>query len=97
MNKVFKAISDPTRREILQLLRKRDYTAGELAERFPLSKSTLSGHFSVLKAAELIVPEKRGTTITYRLNTTVFQDMATQLFDLFGIRSEDHKNEKDRK
>ncbi len=55
MNAVFQALSDPTRREILRLLRKREMTAGQLAEQFPLAKSTLSGHFNILKHAGLIV------------------------------------------
>lgn len=84
MNDVFKALADPTRREILAVLREGEQTAGQLAERFPLSKSTLSGHFSVLRAADLVVSEKRGTTIIYRLNTTVFQDVLSHLFGLFG-------------
>lgn len=84
MNDIFKALADPTRREILAVLRDGEQTAGQLADRFPLSKSTLSGHFSVLKAADLIVSEKRGTTITYRLNTTVFQDALAHLLHLFG-------------
>jgi ArsR family transcriptional regulator, arsenate/arsenite/antimonite-responsive transcriptional repressor len=83
-NEVFKALSDPTRREILRFLRDREHTAGELADRFPLSKSTLSGHFSVLKNADLIEQDKRGTTIFYRLNTTVFQEMLGHIFDVFG-------------
>ena len=84
MNEVFKALSDPTRREILRNLRQRDHTAGELAERFPISKSTLSGHFNVLKAADLIAQDKRGTTVTYRLNSSVFEEVVAHLFDLFG-------------
>ncbi len=84
MNEVFKALSDPTRREILRALRSGEKTAGELAELFPLTKSTLSGHFAVLKAADLVLTEKRGTSIIYRLNTTVFQDVVTHLLDLFG-------------
>jgi DNA-binding transcriptional ArsR family regulator len=86
MNEVFKALSDPTRREILRALRERDCTAGELAERFPIAKSTLSGHFNVLKAADLIAQDRRGTTITYRLNTSVFEEVSLHLFDLFGAR-----------
>lgn len=89
MNDVFKALSDPTRREILRVLRSRDYTAGELAERFPLSKSTLSGHFNVLKAADLIQQQKTGTTITYSLNTTVFQEVLTHMLDLFGVQQKE--------
>ena len=84
MNEVFKALSDPTRREILRVLRQNDRTAGELAELFLISKSTLSGHFNVLKAADLIAQDKRGTTITYRLNTGVFEEVVAHLFDLFG-------------
>lgn len=84
MNDVFKALADPTRREILRALRDSEKSAGELAELFPLTKSTLSGHFAVLKAADLVSTEKRGTTVIYRLNTSVFQDVLTNLLDLFG-------------
>ncbi|MBB6097108.1 DNA-binding transcriptional ArsR family regulator [Deinobacterium chartae] len=84
MNEVFKALSDPTRREILRALRAGERSAGELAEMFPLTKSTLSGHFAVLKAADLVVTEKRGTSVIYRLNTSVFEEVLSSLFDLFG-------------
>ncbi|MFC4455976.1 autorepressor SdpR family transcription factor [Deinococcus sonorensis] len=84
MNEVFKALSDPTRRAILKELRAGERSAGELSELFPISKSTLSGHFLVLKAADLVESERRGTTILYRLNTTVFQDVLSGLLDLFG-------------
>ena len=83
-NEVFKALSDPTRREILRFLRDREHTAGELADYFSLAKSTLSGHFAVLKSADLIEQEKRGTTIFYRLNATIFQEMLLHLLELFG-------------
>lgn len=84
MNEVFRALADPTRRAILSALREGERSAGELSELFPLTKSTLSGHFAVLKAADLVQSERRGTTIIYRLNTTVFQDVLAQLLDLFG-------------
>ena len=84
INGVFRALADPTRRAILRELRSGERTAGELADLFPLTKSTLSGHFAVLKAADLVWAEKRGTQVIYRLNTTVFQDVAAQLLDLFG-------------
>lgn len=74
MNRVFKALSDPTRRRVLQLLRKRPMTAGELAERFAVSKPTMSAHFSVLLEAGLIEAEKSGRTITYRLKMSVLED-----------------------
>ena len=69
--KVYKAIADPTRRRIMQLLRERDMTAGELAEKFDFAKPTMSRHFSVLREADLIQGTKSGTTITYRLNVSV--------------------------
>lgn len=84
MNEVFKALSDPTRRAILHELRQGSRTAGELADLFPLSKSTLSGHFNVLRAADLVSSEKQGTTVNYRLNTTVFDDVLGYLMDLFN-------------
>ncbi len=71
---IYKALADPTRRDILALLRERDMTAGELADRFDLAKPTLSGHFSVLKAAGLIEGDKQGTTITYRLRVSVLEE-----------------------
>lgn len=84
MNEVFKALSDPTRRAILHELRRGSRSAGELADLFPLSKSTLSGHFNVLKAADLVFTEKQGTTVIYRLNTTVFDDVLVYLMGLFN-------------
>ena len=94
MNEIFKALSDPTRRDILAALRQGEQTAGQLADRFPLSRSTLSGHFAVLKAADLIDSEKRGTTVIYRLNTTVFQDVLSHMLTLFGPAS-DHPTRKE--
>jgi DNA-binding transcriptional ArsR family regulator len=85
MNAVFQALGDPTRREILRLLRKRDMTAGEIADRFSLARSTLSGHFNILKNAGLIVPEKNGTSITYSLNVSVVEQTMAAVMDLFDI------------
>ncbi|ADV67245.1 autorepressor SdpR family transcription factor [Deinococcus maricopensis] len=84
MNDVFKALADPTRREILRALKQGEKSAGELAALFPLNKSTLSGHFNVLKAADLVITEKRGTTVIYRLHTTVFEDVLASLLHLFS-------------
>lgn len=86
MNEVFRALGDPTRREILRLLRRRDMTAGELAERFPLAKSTLSGHFNVLRHAGLIVSERRATSIVYSLNVSVFEGALSAVMDLLKAR-----------
>jgi DNA-binding transcriptional ArsR family regulator len=74
MNKVFKALSDPTRRRVLQLLRARPMSAGELADEFSVSRPTMSAHFNVLKEADLVDTEKLGTTITYRLKVSVLED-----------------------
>jgi ArsR family transcriptional regulator len=83
-NDAFKALADPTRREILRLLTKGELTAGELSERFDMSKPSVSHHFSVLKEADLIRSRREGQKIIYSLNTTVAQDMVTWLWDLFG-------------
>jgi DNA-binding transcriptional ArsR family regulator len=82
MNAAFQALSDPTRREILRLLRRRAMTAGELAEKFSLARSTLSGHFNILKNAGLIVAEKNGTTIHYSLNVSVVEQTMAAVMDL---------------
>jgi DNA-binding transcriptional ArsR family regulator len=71
MTSVYQALADPTRRRILELLREREMSAGEIADHFRLAKPTLSGHFTVLKAADLIDAEKSGTSIIYRLNLSV--------------------------
>ncbi len=76
-NKVFKALADPTRREILNMLRRKEMTAGELAKRFDMTKPSMSHHFSVLKGADLIVSRRDGQQIWYALNTTVVQDILT--------------------
>ncbi|HVJ84856.1 MAG TPA: autorepressor SdpR family transcription factor [Caulifigura sp.] len=94
MNDAFQALADPTRREILRLLRERELSAGEIAERFPLAKSTLSGHFNVLKQAGLVVTERRGTTITYSLNTSVVESVLAAAFDLLDVGGRSNQNGK---
>ena len=81
---VFKALSDPTRREILRMLRKRPMNAGELAEAFEMTKGSLSHHYNILKAAELVRCERRGQFLVYSLNTSVIEDVMALLVDLFG-------------
>ena len=85
MNRVFKALSDPTRRRVLQLLRGRPMTAGELADEFDLSKPTMSAHFGVLREANLVDAEKKGTTITYRLKISVLEDALLGFAETFGF------------
>jgi len=86
MNKTFKALSDPTRRRILELLDERDMTAGQIADQFDMSQPSVSHHLSVLKNANLILWIKEGQSIIYSLNTTVFQEM-TKWFYNFKERS----------
>jgi DNA-binding transcriptional ArsR family regulator len=85
-NEVFKALADPTRREILRLLSRGEMSAGALAERFEMTKPTVSHHFSVLKEAGLIISRREGQQIIYALNTTVVEDLMTLLWDLVGAR-----------
>jgi len=84
MNKVFKALSDPTRRRVLQLLRERPMTAGELADHFDVSKPTMSAHFAVLQDADLIEAEKTGRSIVYRLKLSVLEDALLGFAQTFG-------------
>jgi ArsR family transcriptional regulator len=84
LNQVFKALSDPTRREILRLLGHGERTAGELAASFDMTKPTMSHHFAVLKEADLISSRREGQQIYYSLNTTVLEDVMARIWDLFG-------------
>jgi DNA-binding transcriptional ArsR family regulator len=79
---VFAALADPTRRKILRLLRGGSLAAGEIAERFHLTKPTLSHHFRVLRAAGLVRAERRGTSIVYTLQSNVIEDIAAEILEL---------------
>jgi DNA-binding transcriptional ArsR family regulator len=81
---VFKALADPTRRDILRMLRKRALTAGEIGEAFPMTKGSLSHHFNILKEADLVRCERNGQFQLYSLNTTVVEDVMSLLADVFG-------------
>ncbi len=91
INLAFKAIADPTRREILHMLRKEEMTAGDLAERFDMSKPAMSHHFAVLKAAGLVTTRREGQTIWYALNTTVVEDVLAWAVNLAGSVKGDGK------
>ncbi|MFE4121381.1 autorepressor SdpR family transcription factor [Priestia sp. YIM B13486] len=80
MNETFKALADPTRRKILELLKERDLTAGEIFEYFNMTKPSISNHLKILKQADLVQDEKRGQFVIYSLNTTVFQDLIGWFF-----------------
>ena len=75
MNTVFKALNDPTRRAILELLQARDMTAGEIADKFNISFPSISHHLDLLKQAKLVISEKEGQFVYYSLNTTVVDEI----------------------
>lgn len=75
MNTLFKALNDPTRREILEMLKDGDLTAGEIADKFNISKPSISHHLDLLRQAELVSSVKEGQFIYYSLNTTVMDEM----------------------
>ena len=84
MGDAFKALADPTRRRILELLAQGDLTAGEIAAHFDMTKPSVSHHLNILKSAALITDERRGQNIGYCLNLTVFQEAVKWFFD-FGF------------
>ena len=84
MQEAYKAIADPTRRQILRYLRGGERTAGDLAEHAGIGRTALSHHLTVLKLADLVRVERRGQFQVYSLNTTVFQDLMTEVLNWFG-------------
>ncbi|MGE5590668.1 MAG: autorepressor SdpR family transcription factor [Bacillota bacterium] len=86
--KVFKALSDDTRREILRLLQAGDLPAGEIADHFPITKASISHHLSTLKEAGLVQDERRGQNIYYSLNATVFQEALAWMLGFLPAKGE---------
>jgi len=84
MSNVFKALSDPTRRRVLELLKQGPLSAGELADQFVVSKSTMSAHFAILREAGLVVSEKQGKSVVYHLQLSVLEDALLGFARLFG-------------
>ncbi|BAU55797.1 Transcriptional repressor SdpR [Mucilaginibacter gotjawali] len=82
LNLLFKALNDPTRREILELLKEKDLTAGEIADQFNISKPSISHHLDLLRQAGLVVSVKEGQFIFYSLNTTVMDEMLKWIISL---------------
>ncbi len=84
MNALFKALDDPTRRKIIELLREKDMAAGEIADAFNISKPSISHHLELLKKADIVVAVRQGQFIMYSLNATVFDELAKWVMDLIN-------------
>ncbi|HAQ34006.1 MAG: transcriptional regulator [Maricaulis sp.] len=89
MSTVFKALSDPTRRKVLELLRQRPMSAGEIAEHFDVSKPTMSAHFAVLREADLVISEKQGKAVIYQIKMSVLEDALLGFAQIFGWELKD--------
>ncbi|HSI90746.1 MAG TPA: autorepressor SdpR family transcription factor [Adhaeribacter sp.] len=87
MNALFKALDDPTRRRIIDLLRQRDMTAGEIADAFNISKPSISHHLDLLRKAEIVVSVREGQFIRYSLNATVFDELAKWVMDILKTKN----------
>ena len=82
MNSLFKALNDETRRQIVELLKERDMNAGEIADKFNISKPSISHHLDILKRADLITREKKGQFVEYSLNTSILEDLISWILTL---------------
>lgn len=92
MSSVFKALSDPTRREVLSLLRKGPLSAGEISEQFNVSRPTMSAHFAVLREAGLVTSEKQGKSVIYELQMSVLEEALLGFAQGFGWELKDTRN-----
>lgn len=82
MNSIFKALNDETRRKIIELLKNKNLNAGEIADKFNISKPSISHHLDILKRAGLITSEKKGQFVNYSLNTTILEDLLNWIINL---------------
>lgn len=83
LNKTFQALSDPTRRQVLEMLKKKDMGVGEIAKNFSISLPSLSHHLNILKQTELVTCRRNGQEIIYSLNLSVFEEVAKVLVKFF--------------
>lgn len=97
MNMVFKALSDPTRRQVLQLLQKGPMSAGDLGDHFDVTKSTMSAHFAVLREAGLVDVEKAGKSVIYHLKLSVLEEALLGFAHSFSIGAKTSLSDKDSK
>ena len=91
-NEVFKALSDKTRRKILELLKEEDKTAGEIADYFNITNESISHHLSILKQANLVTDEREGQFIYYSLNTSIFEEVIGWFIDLSDKKEDNEEN-----
>lgn len=89
MGDVFKALSDATRRKILELLKERSMTAGEIADAFQITKPSISHHLTILKSCGLVIDERKGQNIIYSLNMTVFQEVMSWFINFYDRGDKD--------
>jgi DNA-binding transcriptional ArsR family regulator len=95
MSQIFKALSDPTRRRVLQLLKSGPLSAGELCEHFDVSKPTMSAHFTVLREADLVHAEKAGKSVLYHLKLSVLEEALLGFAQSLGLGAETHSAKKE--
>lgn len=95
MSQVFKALSDPTRRRVLQLLRKGPMSAGEISDHFNVSKPTMSAHFTILKEADLVHAEKSGKSVIYHLKLSVLEDALLGFVNSLGLDADASEGRKE--
>ena len=89
MGDVFKALSDATRRKILELLKERSMTAGEISDAFQITKPSISHHLTILKSCGLVIDERKGQNIIYSLNMTVFQEVMSWFINFYDRGDKD--------
>ena len=92
MNKLFKALDDPTRRQILEMLKEKDLTAGEIADAFNIAKPSISYHLDLLRQGGLVLSIKKGQYIFYSLNTSVFDDTLKWIYSLINKSEKENGN-----
>ncbi|AEE97795.1 autorepressor SdpR family transcription factor [Mahella australiensis] len=92
MSLILKALGDETRRRILEMLRDRDMTAGEIAEHFDITKPSISHHLNILKQAGLVVDERKGQNIYYSINTSVMEDTLEWFMNIMNIKNDEEES-----
>ncbi len=88
MNQLIKALNDPTRRQILEMLKSQDLSAGDIAEAFEMTKPSISHHLDLLKQAGLVLAEKKGKYVMYSLNISVFEELIQWILSLTNENNE---------